>query len=47
MADVVGAELDLVAVLCGACRHSHDAGVVHEDIEAGGGGVEGVGGVFD
>ncbi len=47
MADVIGAELDLVAFLCGAWGHGHDAGVVHENVEAGGGGIKGVGGLFD
>ncbi len=35
VADVVGAELDLVAFFCGAWGHGHNAGVVHEDVEAG------------
>ena len=47
MADVIGTELDLVAVLGGAWGHRHHAGVVYEDIEAGRGGGEGVGGLFD
>lgn len=47
VADVVGAELDLVAFLSGAGGDGHDAGVVHEDVEAWGRGVEGVGGFFD
>ena len=47
VADVVGAELDFVAVFGGAGGHGHDAGVVHEDVEAGGGGGKGVGGLLD
>ena len=39
---MVGAELDLVAFFRGGCGNCHDAGVIHEDVEAGGGGIEGV-----
>ncbi len=34
VADVVGAELDLVAFFCECRWLRHDAGVVHEDVEA-------------
>ena len=47
MADVVGAELDLVAVGGEGWRVGHDAGVAEEDIKAGGLGGELLGGFGD
>ena len=47
MADMVSTKLDFVAFLCCTWRHGHDPGVIHEDVEARGGGEEGVGGFLD
>ena len=47
MADVVGAELDLVAVASESWRVGHDAGIAEEDVETGGLGSELLGGFGD
>ena len=47
MAEVVGAELDLVAVAGKGWGVGHDAGVAEEDIKAGGVGGELLGGFGD
>ena len=47
VSDVVGAELDLVAFFRCDGGHGHDAGVVYEDVEAGGGRRESIGGRLD
>ncbi len=47
VADMVSTELDFVAFLCRTWGHGHDAGVIHKDVEAKGGGEKGVGGFLD
>ena len=47
VADVVGSELDLVALLRLARRGGHDAGVEHEDVQTVGFRADGGGGLFD
>lgn len=43
MPEIVGRELNFVAVFAEARRQGHDAGIEHEDVQASGAGLNGFG----